>query len=177
MKTCSLYGFILALAGALLTLALYFLGFHSDPAKLTAAKWIGGLGGLAIGITFTVLGVRARRAEVPESEEFGYGRALGAGVLLSLVSSFLSAVFAYAYNAFINPGFTEIMLQDAMDKAQAKGVSGAQLDQVEKFTRLMMGPGAQGVTTLIFGFIFGFIISLVVAAFLKRAAPAGPPKV
>src|ERR1019366_1394786 len=41
MKTCSLYGFLSALAGALLLLALYFLGFHSDPAKLSAAKWIG----------------------------------------------------------------------------------------------------------------------------------------
>src|SRR5208283_5291418 len=172
MKTCSLYGFVLALAGALLTLALYFLGFHSDPAKLTAAKWIGGLGGVAIAVTVT-----ARGAEVPESEEFGYGRALGAGALLSLVASSLSAVFAYAYYGFINPGFTDILLQDQMDRLQAKGISGAQLDQAEKFTRFFMGPGVQGVSTLIAGFIFGFIISLIVAAFLKRAAPEGPPKV
>jgi len=177
MKTCSLYGFVLALAGALLTLALYFLGFHSDPAKLTAAKWIGGLGGVAIAVTVTALGVKARRAEVPESEEFGYGRALGAGALLSLVASSLSAVFAYAYYGFINPGFTDILLQDQMDRLQAKGISGAQLDQAEKFTRFFMGPGVQGVSTLIAGFIFGFIISLIVAAFLKRAAPEGPPKV
>jgi hypothetical protein len=177
MKTCSLYGFILALASVLLTLALYFLGFHSDPAKLTATKMIAGFGGLVIAVAVTTLGVKARRAEVPESEEFGYGGALGAGALISLVAAVLNAAFVYAYYAFINPGFSEILLQDAMDKAQAKGASGAQLDQVERFTRFMMGPGAQCVTTLIFGFIFGFIISLIVAAFLKRAAPAGPPKV
>jgi hypothetical protein len=66
MKTCSLYGFISALAGALLALALYFTGFHSDPAKLPAAKAIGLCAGLAIVITCLVLGVKARRAEIPE---------------------------------------------------------------------------------------------------------------
>ncbi len=177
MKTCSLYGFILALAGALLTLALYFMGFHSDPAKLAAAKLIQNIGGLAIAVGVTAFGIRARRAEVPESEDFGYGRALGAGALISFVSAALSAVFTYAYNGFINPGFTEILVQDALDKAQAKGMSGAQLEQVEKFTRVIMGPGVMSVLVLVLGFVFGFIISLVVAAFLKRTAPAGPPKV
>ena len=177
MKTCSLYGFIMALAGALLTLVLYFMGFHSDPARLEAAKWIQNIGGLAIGVGVLVLGVRARRAEVPETEEFGYGRAVGAGVQISLVSSVLSAAFTYAYGAFINPGFAEILVQDAMDKAQAKGASGAQLDQAEKFIRLMMGPGAMSTLALILGFIFGVIIALVVGAFLKRAAAESPPAI
>jgi len=177
MKTCSFYGFLSALAGVLVVLALYFLGFHSDQAKLAAAKGIGGVSGLTIGAAITALGVKARRAEVPESEGFGYGRALGAGTLIAFVSSALSAVFAYAYAAFINPGFAEIMLQDSMDKLQAKGMSGAQLDQAEKFTRFMMGPGMQGIFTLIVGCIVGFIIALIVAAFLKRSAPAVPPPV
>ena len=177
MKTCSLYGFISALAGALLFLALYFLGYHSDPAKLAAASWIGGLGGLAIVSVCTALGVKARRAEVPDAGGFGYGQALGAGVLISLVSSFLSAVFSYAYYAFINPGFSEIVLQDKMDKLQAKGVSGAQLDQAEKITRFMLSPVPAAVFALIAGFIVGFIIALIVAAFLKRPAPAVPPPI
>src|SRR5271154_1826271 len=98
MKTCALYGFIIALADALLVLALFFLGFHSDPVKLAAAKWIGGVLALAIGITFTVLGVKARRAEVPEAEGFGYGSALGAGVQVSIVACVLSSIFNYVYS-------------------------------------------------------------------------------
>jgi hypothetical protein len=177
MKTCSLYGFISALAGAFLTLVLYFLGYHSDPAKLTAASWIGGLGGLAIASVCTALGVKARRAEVPDDAGFGYGQALGAGVLVALVSSVLSAVFTYAYYAFINPGFTEIVIQDKMDKLQAKGISGAQLDQAEKFTRFLLNPVPAAIFTLIGGFIVGFLIALIVAAFLKRPAPASPPAI
>lgn len=121
--------------------------------------------------------MKARRAEIPDGEGFGYGRALWAGMLISIVSSILSAIFNYLYFAFINPGFTDIMLQDQMDKLQAKGMSGDQLEKVEKFTRFMMAPGMQGLFTLLAGLFIGFLIALVVAAFLKRPEPAGPPRV
>jgi hypothetical protein len=176
MKTCSLYGFILTVATALLTLALYFLGFHSDPAKLSAARWIGGLGALAIGIACTVFGVKARRAEVPQGEGFGYGSALGAGTMISLVAAFLGGAFNYLYAAFINTGYSDVVLQDQMDKLQAKGLSGAQLDQAERMTRFFMGPIPMALVGCISAFIFGVLISLVVAAFLKRPAPVAIPQ-
>jgi len=177
MKTCSLYGFILAVTTAVLTLILYFLGLHSDPAKLGAAKWIGGVGALAISVTVTVLGVKARRAEVPEAEGFGYGRAVGAGTQIAVVASVLGAIFNYAYMAFINTGYAEVLLQDQMDKLQAKGLSAAQIEQAEKMTRMFMGPVATSIFALIFGVIFGVIIALIVAAFLKRPSRQAPPPI
>ena len=174
MKTCSLYGFISALAGAFVTLFLYFLGFHSDASKLTSAGWIGGLLGLAITVTCLVLGVRSRRDETPKEEDFGYGRAVGAGALISLVASFLSSVFAYAYYAFINPAFTELMIQDRMAKMEASGMSGDRLDKAETMTRWMMSAGPASVLAFFYLFLLGLIISLIVAAFLKRPAPATP---
>jgi hypothetical protein len=177
MKTCALYGFISALAGAFLVLILYFLGFHSDPAKLGAAQAIGTIAGLAVVIVIIALGVKARREEVPAGEEFGYGATLGAGVLISLVSAVLSAIFTYAYHAFINPGFSNILIQDAVAKMEAKGISGDQLDKIESFDRVIFSPPAMAAIALIMGFIIGVIISLIVAAFLKRPAPAQPPAV
>jgi Protein of unknown function (DUF4199) len=177
MKTCALYGFISTLAGAFLVLILYFAGFHSDPAKLGAAKVVGGFGSLAIAIACTVLGVRARREEKAASEEFGYAATLWAGVLISAVAAVLGAIFTYAYHAFINPGFSQILLQDAMSKMEAKGLSGDQLDKIESFNRILFSPAAMALIALIFGFIGGVIISLIVAAFLKRPAPAQPPAV
>jgi hypothetical protein len=171
MKTCFLYGFLLAVAGSILILVLYFLGFHSDPTKLAAGNWIGGVLGLGIGISFTVLGVKARRSEVPENVEFGYGRALGAGVLISLFASILSTIFNYVYAAFINPGLTEIRIQDAMGKLEAKGITGIQAENMEKGMRFMSSPGILALSNLIGGFIFGVILSLIIAAFLKRPPP------
>lgn len=175
MKTCALYGFAIALADSLLILALFFLGFHSEPEKLQAAKMIGGLGALAIGITFTVLGVKARRSEVPETEAFGYGSALGAGVLISLVASVLMAVFNYVYSAFINPGLSDILIQDQLDRMQAKGISGSQAEKAERILRFIMSPGVYAAYMLVVGFIFAVVLSLIIAAFLKRPEPAAPP--
>jgi hypothetical protein len=171
MKTCSLYGFIMAICSAVLVLALYFLGYHSDPAKLTSAKWIGGIGGLAIAITVIILGVRARRAEVPENEPFGYGSAFGAVFMICLVNSVVYSIFFYAYLAFINAGFTDMIVQDTMDKMQAKGISGTQLDNMEKGIRFMSSPAMQSASSLIGGVIFGLILAAIIAAFMKRPAP------
>jgi hypothetical protein len=176
MKTCALYGFFAALAGAFLNLILFFAGFHSDPAKLAAAGAIGAIGGLAIGVTCTVLGVKARRAELPVTEEFGYGRALGAGFQVALVASFLTSIFTYCYYSFINPAFIDIMVQDKLAKLEAKGMSSDQLEKAQAGMKIIMGPVPQAVIGLIAGLIFGLIIALIVAAFLKRPAqPAVPP--
>jgi hypothetical protein len=176
MKTPALYGFFSALAGAFLNLILFFTGFHSDPAKLGTATLIGGIGGLAISVTCIVLGVKARRDEVPANEEFGYGRALGAGFQVGLVASFLSAIFTYCYYAFINPAFVDIVVQDKIAKLEAKGMPSDQLEKAQAGMRMFMGPVPQAVVVVIAGTILGLIIALIVAAVLKRPAqPAGPP--
>jgi Protein of unknown function (DUF4199) len=175
MKTCALYGTAIAVADAVLVLLLFFLGFHSDSAKLPAAQWIGGLGAFAIGVTLTALGIKARRSEVPETEPFGYGRALGAGAMVSLVACFLSAIFNYAYFAFINPGFSDIIVQAQLDKMAARGMSDAQIEKATQFVRFMMSPGIYALQTMVGGFIIAFILSLVIAAFFTRGEPAEPP--
>jgi hypothetical protein len=175
MKTCSLYGFISALGGAFLTLILFFMGLHSDPAKLGVSGWVGGLAGLGIAVACVALGTKARRAEVPETESFGYGRALGAGVLISLVASALSSAFVFLYWKFINPGIADIVVQSQVAKLEASGVSGDRLDKAEAMTRIMASPGPQAIVALIGGFVAGVLISLVVAAVLKRAEPQTPP--
>ncbi len=112
---------------------------------------------------------------MPASEDFGYGAALGAGVLISLVGAVLSAIFTYVYHAFINPGFSDILVQDALSKMEGKGIPSAQMDKIESFDRILFSPPAMAAIALIFGFIFGVIISLVVAAIVKKPAPAKTP--
>lgn len=175
MKTCALYGLIIFVASAILTIVVYLAGLHSDPSKLSIANWITGILGLAIGITATVLGVKARRAEIPATEDFGYGRALWAGIQISIVASILISLFNAVYAAFINTGYSEVLVQAQTDKMQAKGMSADQIEGVEKFTRFMVSPAMLAITGVIFGLIFGVILALIIAAFLKRPAAAVPP--
>ncbi|HEY1793060.1 MAG TPA: DUF4199 domain-containing protein [Opitutaceae bacterium] len=176
-KTCLLYGFISALAQALMTLGLFFTGMHSDPSKLAAAGWISSILGLVIGITCILLCVRSVRAQTPADKPFGYGAALGAGSLQGLFSSILTAAFTYVYCAFVNPNYCQVLLDGVVDKLQSKGVSGDQLDKMEGFYRHIYTPGVLGIFGVVFGFIFAFILALIIAAFCRRKAPAAPPLV
>jgi hypothetical protein len=171
MKTCTLYGFIAALGGAFLTLVLYFLGYHSSVEKLHAGKLPAAVLGIGIAVACMALGTKARREEVPVTEPFGYGRALGAAFLVGLISSVLSAIFSYCYYAFINPAFSDIIFQDSAAKLEASGISGDKLDKIEAMNRTFMTPAWE----TIFGFgasvVFALLIALILAAFLKRPAP------
>ena len=111
MKTYLTYGFAMALGGALVSLAMFLLGLHDSPSKLDTAQWIQMGCGLAVGITCIVLGTKARRAEVPPHENFGYGSALACGVMITLFAALIGLVTNYLYTAVINPNFVEVLLQ------------------------------------------------------------------
>ncbi len=172
MKTYLIYGAAMAIAGAVLAIVLYLLGFHSDPAKLTAAQIIGTCVGLGIAITCITLGIKARRAEVPTTEDFGYGRALGAGVMIALFAALFGTVSTFAYAKFINPEFVDVIVQAQIQKMESQGMNSAQLESAEKMIRAMSGPLAQTIFGCLGSFVFGTLISLVAAAVLKR--PAAP---
>ncbi|HNC22785.1 MAG TPA: DUF4199 domain-containing protein [Opitutaceae bacterium] len=170
MKTYSLYGFYTALASMVLTLAIYFLGYHSDPAKFSTGQIIGSVGGLAIGITFIVLGTKARRAEWPVAEDFTYGNAFVAGFMTMFCAGVIGIVTNYLYFQVINPGIADVIVQAQLDKLEAKGLSGAQLEGAEKSIRFFMKPGITAAVGFISALFWGAIISLVTSAFLKRPA-------
>jgi hypothetical protein len=170
MKTYLTYGGAMAIGGALLTFALFFSGLHSDAAKLGTAQWVGFAGGVVIGVTCLILGIKARRDESPSEEDFTYGRALGAGVMIVLFGSVFGMATTILYSSVINPGFTDVMVQAQVQKWEAAGLNAAQIEGAEKMTRTMMKPPIQAAFGFVFAMIGGTILSLIVAAFLKRTA-------
>ena len=155
MKTYLTYGFAMALGGALISFAMFFLGLHDSPSKLDLAQWIQMGCGIALGVTCIVLGTKARRAEVPAGAAFGYGSAL---------------VTTYVYLAIINPGYGDVVLQAQAEKLEGKGLKSEQIEQIQKMSAIMMKPGVMTAFSFIAGLFFGTVISLISAAFLKRPA-------
>lgn len=172
MKTYLTYGAAMAIAGAMLVMVLYLLGFHSDPAKLGTAQVLGTCGGIAIAVVCTVLGTKARRAEIPPSEEFSYGQAFLAGFMIALFSSLFGIVTWVAYTTLINPDFSDVVVQAQMQQMEARGMKPAEIEAAEKMIRMMTSPFLQAIFSFFGGLVFGAIISLITAKFLKR--PAAP---
>ncbi|MEO6006279.1 MAG: DUF4199 domain-containing protein [Opitutus sp.] len=175
MKTTLSYGFAMALAGGVVTLALYFLGYHTDPEKFSTSQWIGLPLYLAITVVLLVLGTRARRDEVPASEEFGYGRALWAGVQIVFFGALFGAVINFAYVQFINTDFADVVVQSQAAKLEEKGMGATQVEQMERMTRTMMKPGVFAFVTFIQAALSGVVIALITSAFARRTATTEPP--
>lgn len=181
MKTYVTYGLGWALAGMLLMLVLFFLGFHSSVEKLESAQWIGIAAGLVVAIAFLVLGTKARRNEVPLNEPFGYGRALGAAVMITLFASLFGMVGNYIYMHLINPGMLDLSAQAQIEKWEAAGMSSSQIEAAEGMMRKMMHPVLQAVFYFLGATFFGVLLALITSIFLRRpaveAAPPPPPPV
>jgi hypothetical protein len=175
MKPYLSYGSFIAVGNAVVTLVLYLAGFHSDPDKLQTANIVSGVAGLAIVISLLIIGVRAKRAQTPVTEEFSFGKALGAAVLISLFASLFSTVFQFVYASFINPNFAEVTIQAQISAMQAKGIPSDAIEKAEGMMRLMTKPAMQAGFSFVGGMFSNVIISLIAAAFLKRRAVEVPP--
>jgi hypothetical protein len=175
MKTYLTYGSAMAGGGFVLVMVLYILGLHSDPAKLSIAQWVQTIVGLGISITCIVLGTKARRSQVPPAEEFSYGSALGAGVMISVVASLIGIATTYLYAGVINPGFVDVLLQAQANQLEASGMSADKIEQLQSITAIWMKPAALSALGFLSGVILGTLISLITAAFLKRPASEFPP--
>lgn len=167
MNTKFIYALILTITGALLNLLLFFTGFQTE--KLATGQYFQWLGFV---LMFTVLwlGLKAVREESPH-KAMSYGKGVGTGVLISLYSGLMSSVYSFIHFKFVNTQFADYQIAMIRPKWEAAGMAEAQMDQAEKMTRAMMGPVAQAILTPILVTIFGLICSLIIAAFLKRAAP------
>lgn len=178
MKTSLTYGFIMTLCGAFVGLGLYFGGLHSDPEKLKMAQTIGLVLGIVISVTCTLLGMREKRANTPADKSWGYGSALGTGVMIGLFGAIFGAVYNYCYFALIDPNFREVVLQAQIAALEAKNVPPAQIERAEPFIRPWLSPGAMTATGAVMAFVWNLVISLIVAAVVKNrpagAAPVAP---
>ncbi|HEY1107319.1 MAG TPA: DUF4199 domain-containing protein [Opitutaceae bacterium] len=168
MKLAFTYALFMTLSGAALMLLLYFLGFQSSVEKFQAGQWIGGIGGVALSAVFLALAMREKRADFPAVEEWGYGNALGAGVLTGLFASLFGIVTAYFYFFVLNPEFSEINHQVQIRAMEAKGMSPADIAKIEPAMRMFSKPALLLVFQVIGGFFFSTIISLIVAIFFRK---------
>lgn len=169
MGTKFTYALILTIASAVFNLLLYFTGFQTE--KLAVGQHLQWLG-FIIMIVILFLGIKAVREESP-GKYLSYGKGVGTGVLISLYSGLMSAVYSFIHYKFVNTEFADYNMQLVRAKWEAAGMGADQMEKAEGFARMFMGPVTIAIMTPIMAVIFGLIISLILAIFLKRPAPEG----
>jgi hypothetical protein len=171
MGTKFTYALILTVVGACFNLLLYFTGFQTE--KLATGQYLQWFGFVIMG-TVLFLGIKAVREEAPD-KALSFGKGVGTGVLISLLSGLMSSVYTYIHFKFVNSEFADYQMEMIRAKWEQAGMSADQMEKTEGITRMMMGPVIQAIFTPIMAVLIGLIMSLIISAFLKRpAAPTTP---
>jgi hypothetical protein len=172
----------MAIASAVLTFIMFFAGFHDNAERMQSgvAQTLGIVGPLAIVVACLILAMREKRANAALNASWGYGSALGTGVLTGLVGALVGGIFAYLYFAFLNPHMGDVIYQVQVAKMEAKGMPTEQIEKAEPMMRKFMTPAMMTVFQSFFGFIWTVLLSLIVAIFFRKrdvlvAATDAPP--
>jgi len=170
VKIPLLYGLGMAVGGAVLTLILYLAGFHDSVEAMKSSRWIGIVGGLTIGATGLSLAMRASRATqmLTAEQQWGYGQAVGTGVLAGLFSALFGFVFMFLYATVINSGFSDVLYQAQVEAMQAKGIPAEKIEAAEKTMRKFLSPLVLSLFQTVIGFVWSVLLSLVIAIFVKK---------
>jgi hypothetical protein len=153
------FGLILTIASIVYTLVVYYSGnLYSTWAQYPTY----------IIIAAIIFFAQKKLAEISGNEGLSYGKALGFGVMLSIVSAIFLVIFNYLFYAVIAPE----AIQQGIDFAeQALLERGLPDDQVEialemqkKFmtTPYMVGMGLVGTV------LIGLVISLITSIITKK---------
>ncbi|MDF1558628.1 MAG: DUF4199 domain-containing protein [Bacteroidales bacterium] len=97
-----------------------------------------------------------------------YGRAVGAGVIISLYAAIISAIFVYVLYAFIDPGLIDKSLAVAEERLFSRGVPDAAIEKAMEMQAKMMKPWFTAMMSVINGVFMGLILSLIVSLFVMK---------
>ncbi len=157
----------MAIGQIVLTLIGFFLGFQTD--KINQGSWFG-LVPLIYAIVVYVLGIKAVREE-DAGKYLTYGKGVGTGTLIALYSGLIGSVYAYIHFTYVNPNFTDYLIEASRIKWAAAGLSDSRMDAAEKGIRMFTRPAVQALVGFLMTIVAGVVISLIASAFLKRLPP------
>jgi heme/copper-type cytochrome/quinol oxidase subunit 4 len=164
MSTTLLYALIMGVAQIVVSLVSFFLGYQTD--KINSGGWFG-LVPLLISIVILVFGIRAVREE-QEGKQLTYGKGVGTGVLISLYAGIIGAVYTYIHFTYVNPNFSDYLIEASRVKWAALGMSDDKIEAGEKGVRMFTKPLLQSVFGFVLSVVFGLVLSLIISVFLKR---------
>ena len=115
----------------------------------------------------------AQKAFKEEGDGFmSYGKGLGLGMLVLLISSVISSGFMYINMKFIDTTIIETIKEKQYDQMVEKGMPEEQIDAAIEMSASFMTPEFITIMAIIGTLFIGFILTLIITAITKNANPA-----
>ena len=153
------YGLIMGLISIVFSVLTYMLDVTGKP-------WVI-LPSLIISIVALYMLLRSYR-DTFNHGYISYGKAVGAGVVISIYSAILSAIYIYILYGFIDPGLVDKQILEAEEKLIARGMPEGSIDAALEMQAKFMKPWFMAVSSIFTAAFFGLILSLLVSLFIKK---------
>jgi hypothetical protein len=159
LKSTMNYGAMLGLAIVVYSLLLWMLG-QSLSKSLGYVTYLIMIAGIYLGLKFF--------RDQDSGGFLTYGRALGAGTMIVLFSSVITAFYTYIMFKFLDPGLIEKMMLMAEEQLYERGMADEQIEVAVKAQAMFMKPGVMAIMGLVGSVFMGFIFTLIIAIFVKK---------
>ncbi len=167
-RYAAIYGL---LSGGVIIATLITGIIFADRLKVTTTEWFGYLV-MLVALTFIFVGVKRYR-DVDRGGVIGFGRALGLGLMITLVAGIVYVLVWEVYQAFTNYAFINDYVDGIRRAKQAAGMSGTALAHamapVEEMRKNYANPLFRLPMTFMEIAPVGVIVSLVSAALVRNA--------
>ena len=152
-------GLILGLIGIVYSLVMYFLDLSTNQAQ----------GWIFMVLQFVILFylIKSYRDNYLHGM-MTFGQGLGAGVVICLYYSILSAIFAYILFKFIDTGLIDKQLAMAEEKLVERGMPQASIDAGMAIQKKIMIPEIMAPISIFGNMFMGLVMSLIAAAFTRK---------
>lgn len=163
MQTALRYGLILAFISILLNVIMYVTGLTTNQF----ASSVFGLLGFILSIVIIVMAIKNHR-DVKQNGYITLGKGFSVGILTSLISAIISAIFIYVLHAFIDPDILPELMAIQEEKMLESGAPEEAIEMSSQWTGMFMSPLGMAGSTVFGGVCCGGIISLFTALILKN---------
>lgn len=155
------WGLISGVISSLTSLITYIVGITNSSMTIV---------GTVIAIVLIIL---AHKEYKSDGDGFmSYGKGLGIGTLLSLVSGIVSSIVSYVYLKFVDSSYFDLLRENQIAGMEESGLSDDQIEQALEFSSFSFSPEFILIGVILGAVFFGFILSLIITAFTKNSDPS-----
>jgi Protein of unknown function (DUF4199) len=167
MKPSVRYGLILGGILVAIPLIFYALGLEKNDSLQKASGFLN----VAIVGYIIFLGIRETRDKLGNGF-ISFGSGFSAGMLISLISSAISAVGTYFYFTVVNPGMITYIKMKQEEEFYKQGMSDADIENISESMGFMNSPEMMTGFAFLGMLFLGLIVSLICAGVLKKEDPS-----
>ena len=168
--TAMKYGLYGGLVSVLFALIFYVAGVTDPTQQGGAGNTIGQIVGVAVLIGAIVMAIRYHK----ENELGGYltmGRAIGLGVLASVVVAVIGIIWMFVFFHLIDPGLLDAIRESAYEQAIERGTTEEQMEAAKGMMDFFTSTPFFAIVSLIFSVVIGLITSAIAGAVMKNEPP------